>query len=101
MTPQIFNVSDEDVVELQAKDVEFNTGKEVLMQMIDMHKLDTDTTFLQSPVFKAYEADVNAKRLAFDKAKDALVTKYIPKDISPQVKEWSLNYYTGELTAIL
>lgn len=97
MAKQIFNVSEEDVNEVQIKDVEFSTGKEVLMQILDMHKMDTDPTFLQSPVFKAYEADVNAKRLAFDKAKDALTSKYIPKDISSNVKEWSLNYYTCEL----
>ena len=94
---KIIKIDEEAVNELQAKDVEAQTCKEIMMQILDLHKLDTDGSVMDSPVFKAYEQEVIAKRLAFEQAKDKMASENIPSDIANKVKEWSLNYYTNEL----
>ena len=71
------------------------------MQLLDMHKLDSDSSVMDGVMFRAYEKEVAEKRLAFEKAKDAMASKYIPADIKNKVKEWSLNYYTNELSLIV
>ena len=98
---EVIKVNEEIVNDIQAKDVSLQTSKEILIQMLDMHKLDRDTSFMETPIFKAYQQDIENKRLEFDKAKDKMASEYIPENLAEKVKEWNLNYFTNELTITL
>ncbi len=89
----------EDVVnDIQLKDVEAQMSKEVIVQIIESHKFEEDTSFMESPVFKAYQKDSADKQIAFEKAKNDMAESNIPAHLRDSVKEWNLNYFTCELT---
>ena len=96
-----FEVNEDVVNDIQAKDIEAQVSKEVILQLMDMHKLDEDASLFESPLFKAYEKESAEKRMAFERAKDKMATEVIPADVRAKIKSWSLDYYTNILTATL
>lgn len=98
---KVITIDENVVADIQMKDISMQTANDVIAKLIDAHQLDTDTSVLDSPVFKAYHDSAVEKRLAFENAKDAMVLKYIPKEFQDRVKNWNLNYSTNELTILL
>ncbi len=98
---QIIKVDEEVVADIQAKDISAKTAEDIIAKMIDQHQLDTDTSFMKSPVFREYQKEATAKRLEWERAKDAMALKFIPEKLSDKVKSWNLNYGTNELTLTL
>ena len=96
----VIQIDEAIVNDIQAKDVDANISQSVILKILDMHEVDEDASFMNSPVFKAYQEEAIKKHIIFEKAKAKLSEENIPADIKPHIKEWSLNYYTNELTVI-
>ena len=94
---EIIIVDEAVVSDIQIKDAEARTSREILAQIVDMHRFDGDVSFVNSTVFRAYEKECAKKTAEYENAKSAMVAKYITGDLAKKAKEWHLSYYTCEL----
>ena len=101
MEKKIITVNPDIVADIQLKDASRQTALDIVSNLLDLHRLDTDLSFMDQPVYKRLSADADAKKLEWDKAKDAMIQKVIPKDEIDRIKDWSLDYMTGRLSYVL
>ncbi len=94
----VVKVNSELVNEVQSRDVEAQVSQEIILKVLDMNKLDNDTTLISSPIFKAYEKEAAQKKIAFERAKNTMFNSSVSEDIKAKAKSWNLNYFTEELT---
>ena len=91
---EVIQIPEDVVNEIQMRDVEATGARDVFRLFCDMHALDEDDSFEQSPMYKAYKTIVDIKNTSFEDAKDKMIKQYIHENF----KSWKLNYFTNELT---
>lgn len=72
---------------------DYESYKDVVATCFDLHKADTDSSFLDSEVFKKYQENMHEAFVAYNVAKGELETQYGLKH-----KSWNLDFTTCELT---
>ena len=72
---------------------EYESSKDIIASALDIHRMDSDASFLDSPVFKKFQERSTAKFREYTEAKDELVEKYNLKGIN-----WQLNFKDREVT---
>lgn len=86
-------VDKETVTALHRAHYEYESYKDVVMSCLDLHRLDTDDSFLNSNIFKGYQDKAQKAFIAYNELKGDLEKKYELKNTV-----WNLDFTTGELT---
>ena len=94
------NIPESVVDVVQCADIKVQTMQSVISTYLESHALDTDLTAIESPVFVAYQARLEAAKLAFEKAKDDMVNEYIEESLRDKITSWNLNYSSCVLHAV-
>ena len=90
---------DEDVVtDIQLKDNERQVLNDVYSNLINQHIGDTNDSFMDAPVVTRARKDAAKASVAWERAKNDMVQKFIPADKQKIVRNWNLDYATCELT---
>lgn len=85
-------VPEEKVDKIQELDCKVQSMQTVLTNLFDMHALDTNTKFIDSPMVQAYQKQITDAQKAFDRAKDELVNEFIDEETQKKVTNWELSY---------
>ncbi len=92
---------DEAIVnDIQIKDIKAQVSRDILLRILDMHGLDANVSFMDSPIFKACEEEAVRKSMEYEKAKNEMAINNIPEDLYKSMKSWTLNYYTYDLVVV-
>ena len=95
-------IVDEDIASgIQEKDFARQTAQDVLANLVQMHQQDTDASFIMSPVYGALEKKASDARMAWEKAKEDMVARFIPEEVQPHVANWNLDYGSCELSLVI
>ena len=100
-TIEIIKVDEDVVIDIQLKDNECQVLDDVYSDLINKHIGDTDDSFMDAPVVIRARKDASKARIEWERAKNDMVQKYIPKEKQPLVRNWNLDYGTCELTIVL
>ena len=55
---------------------------------------------VDGPVVAKYQEQLTAAKLAFEKAKDAIINEFLDEETQKKVTSWSINYSTCELVYV-
>lgn len=79
---------------------DYENYKDVISSCLDLHKLDADTSFINSAIFKEYQHQASIAFASYNMSKQSL-DKYMPQDNKKYT--WNLNFNTSqlELTEVL
>lgn len=95
---KVINIPEDVVNNIEMKDSKFQALSSILQSLIEAHLINTDTSFMTSPVVLKLQEQIAEARTAWENAKNDMALKYISKEDSERVQSWSLNYGTNELT---
>lgn len=85
---------------LMELDAAVSTKKDVLATLFDMHSGDNNTKLVNSPMVEAYQTAIQKAQVAFSKAQDDIINKYIDVEEQKKVTTWSINYSKCELVYV-
>lgn len=91
---------EERVNKIQELDCTVQAKQAVLTNLFDMHALDNNTKVIESTVVEKYQEQITAAKLAFEKAKDAIINEFLDEETQKTVTSWSINYSTCELVYV-
>lgn len=90
-------IPEERVDKIQELDCILQSKQAVLTNLLDMHALDNNTKIIESPIVEKYQEQIALAKVAFDKAKDAIINDFLDEETQKTVTSWSINYSTCEL----
>lgn len=96
-TVKYIDVNDEIVTEVERLHYSYENYKDVVQSCLDLHKLDPDASFLESPIFKGYQDQMSEACAAYNVAKADLEMRFVPKEDKEHGCTWMLNFTTGQL----
>lgn len=92
---EIVKIDIETVQAIQMAQNEAEVRQQVIMNLLDGHAMDQDASFLESPIFLAYQKKAEEANLVFANLKTNLEKTYAnPKNAT----SWNLDYASQELT---
>lgn len=91
---------EEKVDKIQELDCAVQAKQAVLTNLFDMHALDNNTKVIESPVVEKYQEQLTKAKVAFEKAKDAIINEFLDEETQKTVASWSINYSTCELVYV-
>ncbi len=91
---------EERVDAIQELDCAVQSRQAVLTNLFDMHALDNNTKVIDSPVVAKYQEQLTSAKMAFEKAKDAIINEFLDEETQKKVTSWSINYSTCELVYV-
>ena len=97
MTTKTIQIPEDVVDAIQYQDAKRQAINNIVAKLIDSHSMDNDDSFMNSPVFRNYSNMAAEEMMKFDKLKNDMVMKYIPKDEFETAKKWTLDYGTHNL----
>ena len=97
MTTKTIQIPEDVVDAIQYQDSKQQAINNIVAKLINDHANDGDDSFMDSPVFRKYTDMAAEEVMKFDKLKNDMALKYIPKDEFETAKKWTLDYGTGNL----
>ena len=96
-TVKYIDVNDEIVTEVERLHYSYENYKDVVQSCLDLHKLDPDASFLESPIFKGYQDQMSEACAAYNVAKAEIEKTFVPKEYRDNGCTWNLNFTTNQL----
>jgi hypothetical protein len=75
---------------------DYNSYKDVIANILDIHKLDVDSSFIESPIFHKFMEQYQIAFTAYNASLKQL-DKFIPKEFVENGYTWNLNFDTNGL----
>lgn len=93
---------DEDVVaDIQMKDAAVQVLQRTLSIFLDTHALDATDDILSSPICIGFQKKLVDAKVAFEKAKDAMISNTFDEVAIRKITNWDLNYSSGTLSYVM
>lgn len=83
---------------IQRAGLEYHQKEKVVTGLIEDHRFDDDTSFIDSDIFQAYEKKMAEALFEFELLQNELEKKYIPKECVGKQYKWHLDYASCEVT---
>ena len=98
MQSKTFVIDDATVKDIQHKDAKARVMRQVMQNFVEQHKNDKSEVALDSAVFKRFQEMAIDADVEFECAKNRMFVSAVSEEKQKAAKDWSLNYYTKQLT---
>lgn len=93
---KVFEVSQEIIDMVERLHYDYEGYKDIISNILEIHKKDIDDSFLNSKIFESYQHKAMEAYAAYNIAKGELEKKYMPQD--GKTYDWNLDFVTNEIT---
>ncbi|WP_343209461.1 hypothetical protein [Anaerolentibacter hominis] len=95
------DINQETVNYMQKLAYEVGARQDVIGNLLELHKFDTDTSLFDSVPFRAYTTQLAEVKAEYELAKQELQTRFIPEEVQALPHNWELNFATNDLVITL
>lgn len=88
-------ISEDMISYIQRLMYQADASRSLLVTLINAHQ--NDAKFLDSAVYKKYDAQYQHDFTAYEELKKELEKKYVPNELTGHQYSWSVNFYDEEL----